>query len=208
MFRLVPWQTAERRFALASTDSRWYHANHPSSICPPSEKHFPMVPRETTQSDKKPAKKGSEPVTIALSVGVELVMLPIPSKDYRMGKFSVTQAQWEAVMGDNPSYFKGADRPVECVSWDDCQEFLEKLNALPAARKRTNGNTPAARAQRATTASLPTGRKSPRRYSVKSHGSVATRMISRIPWDRKRRTPSGSTICSAMYVNGRILRKN
>ena len=94
-----------------------------------------MVPRETTQSDKKPAKKGSEPVTIALSVGVELVMLPIPSKDYRMGKFSVTQAQWEAVMGDNPSYFKGADRPVECVSWDDCQEFLEKLNALPAARK-------------------------------------------------------------------------
>ena len=51
-----------------------------------------------------------------------------------MGKYEVTQAQWEAVMGENPSYFKGADHPVECVSWDDCRAFLEKLNAHPAAR--------------------------------------------------------------------------
>jgi len=41
----------------------------------------------------------------------------------------VTQAQWEAVMGTNPSHFKGPDRPVELVSWDDIQEFLGKLNA-------------------------------------------------------------------------------
>ena len=61
-------------------------------------------------------------------------MVPIPGRDYRMGKYEVTQAQWEAVMGENPSYFKGADHPVECVSWDDCQAFLEKLNAHPAAR--------------------------------------------------------------------------
>ena len=61
-------------------------------------------------------------------------MVPIPGRDYRMGKFEVTQAQWEAVMGENPSYFKGADHPVENVSWDDCQAFLEKLNAHPAAR--------------------------------------------------------------------------
>ena len=61
-------------------------------------------------------------------------MVPIPGRDYRMGKYEVTQAQWEAVMGENPSVFKGADHPVECVSWDDCQAFLEKLNAHPAAR--------------------------------------------------------------------------
>ena len=61
-------------------------------------------------------------------------MIPIPGKDYRMGKFPVTQAQWEAVTGENPSDFKGADNPVEMVSWDDCQKFLEKLNAQPAAK--------------------------------------------------------------------------
>ena len=38
-----------------------------------------------------------------------------------------TQALWEAVMGVNPSQFKGKDRPVEQVSWHDCQEFVTKL---------------------------------------------------------------------------------
>jgi formylglycine-generating enzyme required for sulfatase activity len=40
-----------------------------------------------------------------------------------------TQALWEAVMGENPSGFKGPDRPVESVSWDQCQEFLKALNS-------------------------------------------------------------------------------
>jgi formylglycine-generating enzyme required for sulfatase activity len=46
-----------------------------------------------------------------------------------MGRFEVTQAQWEAVMGSNPSNFRGADLPVEQVSWADIQDFLAKLNA-------------------------------------------------------------------------------
>ena len=62
-------------------------------------------------------------------------MVQIPGKNYKMGKTEVTQAQWEAVMGENPSRFKGADNPVENVSWDDCQKFLKKLNALPAVKK-------------------------------------------------------------------------
>ena len=41
-----------------------------------------------------------------------------------------TQALWEAVMGDNPSRFEGADHPVERVSWNDCQDFLNRLNAI------------------------------------------------------------------------------
>ena len=47
-----------------------------------------------------------------------------------MGKYEVTQAQWETVMGDNPSRFKGADRPVEQVSWNDAQAFLKNFRSL------------------------------------------------------------------------------
>jgi formylglycine-generating enzyme required for sulfatase activity len=50
------------------------------------------------------------------------------SQPFYLGKYEVTQAQWQVVMGSNPSYFEGATRPVECVSWDDCQSFIEKLN--------------------------------------------------------------------------------
>lgn len=49
---------------------------------------------------------------------------------YHIGKYEVTQDLWEAVMGSNPSHFKGSRRPVEQVSWDDCQEFIRKLNSL------------------------------------------------------------------------------
>lgn len=49
---------------------------------------------------------------------------------YYIGKYEVTQAEWKAVMGSNPSNFKGDDLPVEQVSWNDCQEFIRKLNAL------------------------------------------------------------------------------
>ena len=51
--------------------------------------------------------------------------------DYYIGQTQVTQELWEAVMGSNPSEFKGDNQcPVEKVSWEDCQEFIEKLNRL------------------------------------------------------------------------------
>ena len=49
---------------------------------------------------------------------------------YYNGKTEVTQALWQAVMGSNPSRLEGSDLPVECVSWNDCQEFIQKLNRL------------------------------------------------------------------------------
>ena len=49
---------------------------------------------------------------------------------YYIGVAEVTQALWQAVMGSNPSEFKGDNLPVEQVSWDDCQKFIQKLNQL------------------------------------------------------------------------------
>jgi len=71
---------------------------------------FTMGNNESEHEDEKPA----HPVTVP---------------DFYLGKYPVTQALWQAVMGkeNNPSYFKGLNRPVESVSWDDTQVFLEKL---------------------------------------------------------------------------------
>jgi len=51
------------------------------------------------------------------------------TKAFEMGKFPVTQAQWEEVVGRNPSHFKGPKRPVERVSWNEVQKFLSDLTA-------------------------------------------------------------------------------
>lgn len=51
------------------------------------------------------------------------------SQPFYLGKYEVTQAQWEAVMGSNPSRFKGRNNPVEQVSWFDAQVFIQRLNA-------------------------------------------------------------------------------
>ncbi len=50
------------------------------------------------------------------------------TKTFYLGKTEVTQAQWVAVMGSNPSKFKGRNNPVEMVSWEDVQRFIRLLN--------------------------------------------------------------------------------
>jgi len=94
-------------------------------------------------------KDAAEKIVLDLGGGVKMEFVRIPAgkfvmgnkdfddtlphevtitKDYWMQTTETTQGQWGAVMGKNPSHFKGADLPVEMVSWEDCQEFLKKLN--------------------------------------------------------------------------------
>ena len=112
-------------------------------------------PKEADSKTKSPPKE----LAVDLGNGVKLEMVLIPAgeflmgspdsdtkatfsekpqhrvritKPFYLGKYLVTHEQWEAVMGSNPSYFKGPKNPVEQVSWDDCQKFLEKLNTKTA----------------------------------------------------------------------------
>lgn len=94
------------------------------------------------------AEKGKTAASMKNSIGMEFMLIPagelqidlgnhsngktvhklIVSKPFYLGKFLVTQKEWKAVMGNEPSCFVGDDRPVECVSWYDVQEFIKSLN--------------------------------------------------------------------------------
>lgn len=56
--------------------------------------------------------------------------------DFRIGKYEVTQDLWEAVMGENPSIYKGKNLPVENISWHDIQVFIKKLNKQTGKKYR------------------------------------------------------------------------
>ena len=84
---------------------------------------------------KEEEKAEAEHITrekIVIDLIESMVKIPDSAehKGLYFGKYEVTQAQWQAIMGNNPSYFKGdLSRPVEHVSWNDCQKFIKKLNA-------------------------------------------------------------------------------
>jgi formylglycine-generating enzyme required for sulfatase activity len=79
--------------------------------CPPGEFMMGSPASEEDRSDDEDQVK----VTI--------------NNGFWMAKTELTQAQWQAVMGSNPSHFKGENQPIEMVRWSDSQKFIEKLNA-------------------------------------------------------------------------------
>ena len=112
------------------------------------------VAEEAKEADNRPQSPSKE-LAVDLGKGVKLEMVLIPAgeflmgspdadqrargnekpqhrvritKPFYLGKYPVTQEQWEAVMGNNPSSFKGPRNPVEMVSWNDCRLFFDKLN--------------------------------------------------------------------------------
>lgn len=101
-----------------------------------------MATKKTTTKKstvtKAPAKKPGAAVKKAASkktlakkpdtVALYPKMLDVPDQNFKISSTFVTRAQWESVMGKNPSKTQGADLPVSNVSWYDCQEFISRLN--------------------------------------------------------------------------------
>jgi len=123
---------------------------------------FPMTAEEARQVQRAAAEALVLPVhkEIDLGNGVKMKLVFIPPGEFEMGSASgtnkekpahrvsiaraffmgateVTQAQWEAVVGSNPSHFKGRNKPVEGVSWTDCQKFVKRLSTMVGAPEGT-----------------------------------------------------------------------
>jgi formylglycine-generating enzyme required for sulfatase activity/serine/threonine protein kinase len=86
-----------------------------------------LIPRGEFMMGSPAAEQGRNPDETQRKVTL--------TKSFQIGKYEVTQLQYEQVMGINPSEFKSVDNPVEQVSWDDAVAFCAKLSALPAEQK-------------------------------------------------------------------------
>lgn len=119
-----------------------------STSKPPKKKPPKKKPTQPTTPSVNTSPRADEVITVR---GVSFKMIVVQGGTFQMGSndsddekpvhqvtlntFSigeteVTQELWQAVMGNNPSKFKGPKRPVEQVSWEDCQKFIQRLNSL------------------------------------------------------------------------------
>lgn len=81
-------------------------------------------------------------ITIAVgAIKFDMIRVDGLYSSFYIGETTVTQALWELVMTNNPSTFKGAERPVETISWLDCKEFIEKLNSMTGMNFRLPSET-------------------------------------------------------------------
>jgi|GEM_PF-1715004 len=127
---------------------------------------IPQATKSDTSSD--PSPRAGEDMSIDLGGGVSLDMVWCPpgtftmgspeselgrqedetqhevqlTRGFWMGKYEVTQEQWERIMGSNPACFKGPRNPVEQVSWEECQEFIKKLNYLTSGSQESSFRLP------------------------------------------------------------------
>ena len=110
--------------------------------------------KDITKEPTKKESSGKEEVTdLGKDVKLEMILIPAGkfvmgspasekghrvnetqhevtlTKPFYMGKYEVTQEQWDAVMINNRSFYRGPKLPVTSVSWENCQEFIKKLNA-------------------------------------------------------------------------------
>ncbi len=124
----------------------------PDSIYPRFSFEAVIVNPQGQMTTRQPASAAYQPVDLGQGVTLEMVLIPggplmmgsphgEPHRDGRegpqhpvtlapfwIGKYPVTQAQYQAIMGNNPAHFKGDNRPVEQVSWHDAVEFCDRLS--------------------------------------------------------------------------------
>jgi len=113
------------------------HVNPEAVTSPP-----PKVRESVVDYARRLALPATQVIKLGNGVVLELTLIPTGSfvtgqpgdlrevamgKPYYLGRYKVSQAQWQAVMRNNPSEFKGPNLPVESVNWQTCQEFLKKL---------------------------------------------------------------------------------
>jgi formylglycine-generating enzyme required for sulfatase activity len=147
-----PWERRIRFDALGDADLRIELQEQPRIL----KASFPMTAEQAREVQHAAAETVGRPLTVDLDCGkgakLPLVLIPTGkflmgspqneegrsgdegpqhevtiSRPFYMGRFPVTQAQYEAVMGENPSHFCGKGRPVECVQWDTASEFCVRL---------------------------------------------------------------------------------
>lgn len=134
--RMVDFNTGEHWFERKTVEGTVVVLNDKGLVVK-NEKAENKDPLETSaaKADRMAMVKKFESLIGPLLPGLINDMVAIPGKGCKMGKYEVTQAQWEALMEGNPSNFKNPDNPVDSVSWRDCREFMNRLNLLPAVKE-------------------------------------------------------------------------
>ena len=132
---LLPPETAQRLHPFVGALQGWFHGVQDNSdevarlwLLPPNSIELApevwielqLIPAGTFLMGTPETEKERDPNETQHEVTL--------TQPFLIGKYPVTQAQWEAVMGSNPSYFQGDNLPVEEVSWDDAQSFCGKVH--------------------------------------------------------------------------------